>query len=71
MIYDYIYDFYYGLFSSNYLSGYQTNILGVDTTLSTWISHTATIISMSLLLALLFYIVKWVFKVFAGLWNRF
>lgn len=71
MIYNYIYDFYLSLFDTTYLTGYHSTILGVDTTLPVWLSHTATIVSMALLLTLLFMIVKWVFKIFAGLWNRF
>lgn len=71
MIYNYIYEFFFGLFNSDYLNGYETFILGVNTSLASWISHTATFISMALLLALLFYIVKWVLKCFVGLWNRF
>lgn len=71
MIYEYIYDFYIDLFNTSTLTDYHTTILGVDTTLPVWLSHTATLISMALLLTLLFIIVKWVFKVFAGIWNRF
>lgn len=71
MIYDYIYDFYYGLFNSNLVSGYHMTILSQDTTLAVWLSHTGTIVSMVLLLTLLFIVIRWVFRVFAGLWNRF
>lgn len=70
MIYDYIYDFYLGLFNSQYLQGYSATIMGQNTSLPMWLSHTASIISLCLLLALLFLIIRWAFRVFAGLWNR-
>lgn len=67
MLYDTIYDFFYGLFNTNYLSGYSSSIMGVDTSLASWLSHTFTIALMVLGVIVLLLFVRWIFRVFAGL----
>lgn len=69
MLYDIIYDYFYGLFNSTNISGYHTTIMSVDTTLAQWLGHTTTIIVMALLITFMFLVVRWCFRVFSGLFK--
>ena len=67
MLYDTIYDFFYGVFNSNYLAGYTSTIMGVSTSLASWLSHTATIVLLALGILWLILVIRWIFRVFSGL----
>ncbi len=70
MLYDIIYDFLLNnFFSSNNtsLSNYSTSFFNTTITLDVWLSHTFTIITLALLFIVAVLIIKWLFKVFAGL----
>lgn len=71
MLYDTIYDYFYGLFNSSKLSGYTLNIMSVDTNLAQWLSHTITITTLILLVVFLALVVRYIFRVFSGVIHRF
>lgn len=74
-LFDYIFQWF-----SNYVfntNGFADDILadvtfpigGTNMTLSSWLSATATIITLCFLVAFLFLCVRWLFKVVAGLFT--
>lgn len=67
MLYDIIYDFFFDLFNSNNLNVYEMDIMNVSTTFPSWLAHTATIVLMGLGVLWLILVVRWIFRVFAGL----
>lgn len=68
MLYDIIYDFFYSnLFTSSALAQYESEILGVTTNLNEYLSHTATLTILILGIVILLLLVRWCFRVFAGL----
>lgn len=67
MLYDSVYDFFYGIFNSTTMSGYSSVIMGVDTSLAVWLSHTATITCMILFIVWMILVIRWIFRVFSGL----
>lgn len=67
MLYDTIYDFFLGVFDSDYISDYSTSIMGVNTSLASWLSHTATIALLILGIIWLILVVRWIFRVCSGL----
>lgn len=71
MLYDTIYDFFLGIFNSSNISGYATDIMGISTTMPVWLSHTATITTLVLLVIFLGLVVRWIFRVFAGVIKAF
>lgn len=69
MIYDEIYNLYLGLLESDTLSNYSMEILGVTTSLPSWISHTCTIATLIFLFVLLCGLFKWLFNQVSGLFK--
>ena len=67
MLYDTIYNFFYGVFNSTLLSNYSQVIMGVNTSLASWLSHSATIVLLALGIVWLIFVVRWIFRVFSGL----
>lgn len=67
MLYNIIYDFFYGQFNSEYIENYSMTIMGETTSLASWLSNTATITLMVLGIVWLIMVVVWIFRVFAGL----
>ena len=67
MLYDTIYDFFYGIFNSSKISNYSLEIMSQNTSLASWLSHTATIVLLVLGILWLILVIRWVFRVFAGL----
>lgn len=67
-MYDLVYQFILdNIFNSTTLNAYSSTILGVNTNLNVWLSHTATIIFMSVLLVLAYVFLRWLFRVVSGL----
>lgn len=64
LIYDYIYGY---LFNDIALRSYESAILGVNTNMAQWLSHSLTIVSMILLFVFAIYFIKWLFKLVSGL----
>lgn len=64
LIYQFIHDY---LFNDVALESYSKTILGVNTDLSVWLSHSLTIISMVLIFTFLVIFIKWIFKLVSGL----
>lgn len=67
MLYDTIYDFFYGIFNTTKLAGYSMEIMSVDTTFVSWLSHSVTIILLGLGILWLILVIRWIFRVCAGL----
>lgn len=70
MLYDIIYDFLLNNFfksTQTNLSNYSTTFFNTTITLDVWLSHTFTIITLALLFIVAVLIIRWLFKVFAGL----
>ena len=71
MLYETIYDFFYNeVFNTSYLSGYHMTILSVDTTIAEYLSHSVTIVLLGLGVFWLILVVRWIFRVCAGLVNK-
>ena len=67
-MYDLVYQFIYNqIFNSSELTAYHYTILGVDTNLNVWLSHTFTILFMCVLLICAWIFLRWLFKVISGL----
>lgn len=67
-MYDLVYTFILNeIFNSSTLNSYHSTILGVDTNLNVWLSHTATIIFFAVLLVCIFIFLRWLFRVVSGL----
>lgn len=67
-MYQIVYDFIYNqIFNSTALSSYHSTILGVDTNLNVWLSHTFTITFFIVLLICLWVFVRWLFRIVSGL----
>lgn len=64
LIYGYIYQY---LFNDSDLQAYSQSVLGVDTNMAQWLSHTLTITSMILIFVFLIIFIKWIFKLVSGL----
>lgn len=64
LIYGYIYQY---LFNDSNLQAYEDNILGVNTNMAQWLSHSLTIIAMVLIFVFLVIFIKWIFKLVSGL----
>lgn len=64
LIYQFIHDY---LFDDLGLQGYSQQIMGVNTDMSVWLSHSLTIISMVLIFVFLVIFIKWIFKLVSGL----
>ena len=64
LIYDYIYNY---LFNDLTLQSYEKTILGVNTNLAEWLSHSLAIISIILIFIFLVILIKWLFKLISGL----
>lgn len=71
MLYDTIYNYFLGLFNSTSLAQYESEIMGVSTTLPSWLSHTITIVVLVLLVVFLGLVVRYIFRVFSGVIHRF
>lgn len=69
MIFDIIYNYFYDLFNSQNISAYSTEIMGVSTSLPTWLATTTTLIIMGLLIVFMVLIVRWCFRITAGLFR--
>lgn len=70
-LYDMFYDFFLNhVFTNTDLSSYTQNIMGVDTTMDSWLCHTCTIGVMILFVVLGFGLFRWIFRTFAGLINK-
>lgn len=68
MLYDTIYNFFLdNVFGSTLLNGYSSSIMGVSTSLASWLSHTCTLILLALGVLWLILVVRWIFRVCAGL----
>lgn len=61
MLYDTIYDFFYGIFNTTKLAGYSMEIMSVDTTFVSWLSHSVTIILLGLGILWLILVIRWIF----------
>ena len=71
MLYETIYDFFYDeVFNTSYLSGYHMTIMSVDTTIAEYLSHSVTILLLGLGVFWLILVVRWIFRVCAGLVNK-
>lgn len=67
-MYDLVYNFILNqIFNSTALNSYHSTILGVDTNLNVWLSHTATIVFFAVLLVCAFLFLRWLFRVVSGL----
>lgn len=64
LIYGYIYQY---LFNDSNLQAYEDTILGVNTNMAQWLSHSLTIIAMVLIFVFLVIFIKWIFKLVSGL----
>lgn len=64
LIYGYIYQY---LFNDSNLQSYEDTILGVNTNMAQWLSHSLTIIAMVLIFVFLVIFIKWIFKLVSGL----
>lgn len=64
LIYQFIHDY---LFNDSNLASYSKTILGVNTDMTVWLSHSLTIISMVLIFTFLVIFIKWIFKLVSGL----
>lgn len=64
IIYDFIYTY---LLSGGDLDNYSMQLLGVTTTMSQWLSHCLSIISIVLIFVFLVIFLKWIFKLVSGL----
>lgn len=64
LIYQYIYDY---LFNDTNLQSFNAEILGQNTNMAQWLSHSLTIVSMILLFVFGILILKWVFRLVGGL----
>lgn len=69
-LYTIVYDFYSSLFVNNELGAITTTIGGQSLTFNNWIAHTLTIITFITGLVLLFFVLRWIFRQFAGLVAR-
>lgn len=69
-LYTIVYDFYSSLFVNNELGAMTTTIGGQSLTFNNWIAHTLTIITFITGLVLLFFVLRWIFRQFAGLVAR-
>jgi len=67
MLYDTIYEFFLSVFDSDYIENYSSTIMGVNTTLAQWLSHSATIVLLVLGIVWLILVIRWIFKVCSGL----
>lgn len=68
-MYTIIYDWLVSLFGNN-LTTYNTEILGVSTSLRDWLCHTGTIAILVILCVCLGSMVVYLFKLFANLWRQ-
>ena len=64
IIYQYLLD---NLFNDTNLASYNQTILGVNTNMAQWLSHTLTIVSMVLIFVFMVIFIKWLFKLVSGL----
>lgn len=64
LIYGYIYQY---LFNDSNLQAYSQSVLGVNTNMAEWLSHSLTIVSMILIFVFLVIFIKWLFKLVSGL----
>lgn len=69
-MFDIFYNWFYEFFSSTNINSLSFDFMGNVINLTTWLSITATIISLILILFLLFNVVKWIFSIFANTINR-
>lgn len=69
-MYDLIYSYIYqNLFNSTSLSGLTFDISNMTLNANEWLSHTATIICLCVLICVLVCFVKWIFNIFARLFT--
>ena len=66
-LYGTIYNFFFDLFDNEDISSYHLTIMSVDTTLSSWLAHTVTILLLALGILWLILVIRWCFRVGAGL----
>lgn len=67
-MYSIIYDFMYTyLLSGGTLDNYETELFGVTTSLSQWLAHMFSIVSIALIFIFLVIFLKWLFKLVSGL----
>lgn len=71
MLFDIIYDYFYSLFNSTRISGYSVEIMSQSTSMAQWLAVTATIAVMVILIIIMCLVVRWVFRVCAGLVRAF
>lgn len=69
MLFDIIYDYFANLFLSSYLNGYSIEIMGQNTTLVKWLALSCTFIIMGLLITFMILVVRWCFRLTAGLFK--
>jgi len=67
LIYDYIITY---LLDNSQLASMQTTLFGQTIAFNQYLAHFATIIFIGVIMFLLCMFVKWIFKLFSGLWNR-
>lgn len=69
-MYDLIYNYILtNLFNSTHLSVTSMDINGLTMNMNEWLSHTATIICIVVLICVLVSFVKWIFGLFANLFR--
>lgn len=69
-MYDLIYNFIVdNLLSNTQLTAMHYEVLGVDLSLQSYLGHTATIIIIGIIIVALGLFVRWIFRVFAGLFR--
>lgn len=69
-IYDLIYDYFINhIWKSESLTAITHDISGVNMSMDIWLSHTSTIIVLTLLVVVLGIFVKWLFGIFASLFS--
>ena len=66
-LYTILYNFYSGLFNGTELDSVTFNVGNSNMTMNSWISHTLTILTLVTFVVVLFFFLKWLFKVISGL----
>lgn len=67
-MYQIVYDFIYNnVFDQSALRNWAWEIGGFNTNLRVWLSHTATIVCMCLFIFALILLLRWIYRLFAGL----
>lgn len=69
MLFDIIYDYFYSLFNSQNINAYSIEIMGVATTLPKWLATSTTFIIMAMLIVFMVLVVRWCFRITAGLFR--